>query len=101
MSQNNQSSNKSFGWRKKANVFDDPCAVHIRERQSIDTGDYPLDNFFRKCGQPILSQSGINQTFNFPQVWGNVYQCGVDYDSDLRYADLTNLKFRQQLFTRP
>ena len=88
-------------WRKKARVFDDPCAVHVRERQSIDTGDYQVTNFFRKCGEPVMTNCGIDQVQTWPKAWGNVYQCGVDYDSDLRYSPLTNLKNVQQLFARP
>lgn len=88
-------------WRKKSRVFDDPCAVHVRERQSIDTGDYKVTNFFRKCGEPVMTDCTLDQVQVWPKVHGNVYQCGVDYDTDLRYAPLTNLKNIQQLFSRP
>lgn len=88
-------------WRKKTNVFDDPAAVNIRERQSVDTGDYQVTNFFRKCNEPIFTDCTLNQTFTYPKVWGNIYQCEVNKDSELRYSSLTNLRNVQQLFTTP
>lgn len=88
-------------WRQRTQVFDDPCTVHIRERQSVDTGDYQVTNFFRKCGQPVLTDCTLNQPFTYPQVWGNVPQCNVNEDTQMRYPPLTNLKNVQQLFTRP
>lgn len=88
-------------WRAKTNVFDDPCQVGVRERQSQDTGVYQTNNFFRKCGEPIHTDCTIDQTFTYPKVWGNVHQCNTDVDSDLRYSNLTNLKNIQQLYNRP
>ena len=88
-------------WRAKTKVFDDPCTVGVRERQSVDTGDYQVTNFFRECGQPVMTKCTIDQTFTYPTVWGNVSQCHVDQDTDFRYPPLTNLKNVQQLFTRP
>lgn len=87
-------------WRKKTHVSDDPCAVNVRESQSINTGEYPVTNFFRRCGEPVMTDCTLNQTFTYPKVHG-ISQCNVNYDSDLRYSPLTNLKNVQQLSTRP
>ena len=92
---------KSYDWRRKTKAFDDPCAVAIHERQSIDTGDYNVKGFFRACGEPVYTQEAINTPLTNAACWGNTDMCGVDYDSDLRLAPLTNLRNVQQLFTRP
>jgi len=88
-------------WRAKANVFDDPCSVNVRERQSVDTGEYQTNNFFRQCGEPVMSDCTLDQTFTYPTVWGNTPRCHVDQDSQFRYSPLTNLKNIQQLSARP
>lgn len=87
-------------WRNKTNVFDDKCAVNIRTRQSTDTGDYQVDNFYRRCGQPVMTECLTDQTFTFPKVYG-FDQCNMDQDSILRYAPLTNLNNIYTLNTRP
>lgn len=87
-------------WRQKTNVFDDPCTVNVRESQSQETGEYPVTNFFRRCGEPVMTNCTLNQTFTYPKVHG-ISQCNVNYDSDLRYAPLTNLNNIHQLQTRP
>jgi len=89
------------GFRNKTAAFDDPCAVSVKSRQSHDTGKYQVTNFFRPCGVPIMTDCLIDQVQNYPQVWGNVDQCNVDNDTVFRYAPLTNMKYRQQLFSRP
>lgn len=88
-------------WRQKSRVFDDPCSVNIRENQSVDTGNYHVTNFFRKCGEPVMTDCTLNQTMTYPRVWGNVDQCNTNLDSQFRYAPLTNLNNIHQLSTRP
>lgn len=88
-------------WRAKTDVFDDPCSVAVRERQSIDTGDYQVTNFFRKCGEPVMTSCSLDQVLTYPTVWGNTPQCKVDQDTLFKYPPLTNLKNVQQLYTRP
>lgn len=87
-------------WRAKTKIFDDPCTVNAREKQSIETGEYKMKNFFRPCGQPIMSKCHKKQTFVYPQVFG-INQCNVDRDSKFRYVPLTNLGNVQQLNARP
>tara|TARA_R100001163_G_C5066472_1_gene204920 strand:+ start:1221 stop:1892 length:672 start_codon:yes stop_codon:yes gene_type:complete len=87
-------------WRAKTNVFDDPCSVNVRENQSIDQGDYHVTNFFRPCGQPVMTQCQMNNTLTYPKTHG-IDQCNIDRDTDFRYPPLTNLKNVQQLFSRP
>lgn len=87
-------------FRKKTAAFDDPCAVHVRERQSIDTGDWQVTNFFRKCGEPVMTNCLEQQMLVYPKVYGNTPQCHVDADSETKYPPLTNLNNVQQLFQR-
>jgi len=87
-------------WRKKSRVFDDPCAVQVRERQSIDHGDYKVTNFFRRCNEPVMTDCMLNQSFNYPKVHG-INRCNTNLDSKFRYAPLTNLNNIHQLQTKP
>ena len=87
-------------WRVKTNVFDDPCSVNVRENQSIDTGDYQVTNFFRSCGQPVMTNCTMDNVLTYPKTYG-FDRCNVDRDTMARYPPLTNLKNVQQLFTRP
>ena len=87
-------------WRQKTNVFDDPCTVNLRETQSLETGEYQTNNFFRRCGEPVHTNCTLNQTFTYPRVYG-FDQCNINKDSQFRYAPLTNLNNIHQLYTRP
>jgi hypothetical protein len=87
-------------FRNKTNIFDDPCTVNVRENQSIDTGDYQVTNFFRTCGQPVMTDCMVNSTLTYPKVY-SPDRCNIDRDTDFKYPPLTNLRNVQQLFTRP
>lgn len=97
----NTTKNQCLKFRQKTRSFDDCCAVDVRNNESVGPGEYQTNNFYRKCGEPVMTTCMNDQVLVFPKVYGNVPHCEVDGDSILRYAPLTNIRDINQLFTRP
>jgi hypothetical protein len=96
-----QSSGQTINLRRKTSSKSDACTISTEERQSQDVYNFRTNNFQRTCQEPIYDDQLLNTPLTFSKAWGNVYMCGVDYDSDLRYSTLTNQHDLQQLFTAP
>lgn len=84
----------------------EPCAQTESEEQAQGTGEYMvLDNFGRKCLAPETLTHSLNERGNLYRDgygWTSENGCNIDQDSSVRNArNLTNMKYINQLFTRP
>jgi hypothetical protein len=86
---------------KQASLMNDPATARLDVHQSLGVGAYNLDNMYGcECGlknarDVQLSQPAIN--FNGGVGWMGEKGCLIDNDSELRFDDLTNLKYINQL----
>jgi hypothetical protein len=86
---------------KQAGIKHDPATARLDVHQSIGVGAYHLDNMYGcECGlknarEIQISQPAIN--FDGGKGWMGEKGCLIENDSNLRFQDLTNLRFINQL----
>jgi len=91
----------SFSLEQKASLKSDEAVVNLETQQSIGPGSYHLDNMYGcECGLPKardlqLSQPAIN--FNGGAGWMGENGCLIDNDTKVRFDELTNKKYINQL----
>jgi len=85
---------------------EDQCYKTTRTRSSMGQGYYQIDNYHEcECEAPTVAET----SYQYPTIlfrdgygWTSMEGCNVDNDSRLRNShNLTNLRFKQQLFERP
>ena len=87
-------------WNNLSRLNEDVCAQTISEKQSQMVGLYHVQTpGFRWCE----SQKSYSMMMSEPAHEYKQYRngCVIDKDSQLRYNNLTNLKYINQLYTRP
>ena len=90
-----------FDLYNQASLRNDPSTARLEVQQSIGPGAYHLDNMnececeLKKAREIQLSQPAIN--FSGGKGWIGEQGCLVNNDSDLRFDELTNLKYIHQL----
>jgi hypothetical protein len=91
----------NFTLEQRASLKDDAQYVNIELQQSIGPGSYHLDNTYgcdcklEKAREVQLSQPAIN--FNGGKGWMGENGCLIDNDSKVRFDELTNKRFINQL----
>ena len=99
-----EDSNKNMDLYNLSSIHDDDYQKDLRTVQSLNVGNYKLDNFYPKdCGQENarniqLSQSNVN--FIGGKGWIGSDGCLVDTDSQLRFKESTNKNYINQLQER-
>lgn len=90
----------------RARIEEDNCYHTVRDMQNISCADYMVKSF-KDCECPAknIRDIAMNEptiTFRDGYGWSSVDGCNIDADSKVRNApNLTNLKYIQQLYTRP
>jgi len=91
----------SFALEQKASLKSDEAVVNLETQQSIGPGSYHLDNMYGcDCGLTEarnlqLSQPSVN--FNGGSGWMGENGCLIDNDTKVRFDELTNKKYINQL----
>jgi len=86
---------------KQASLMNDPATARLDVHQSLGVGAYHLDNMYGcECGlknarEIQISQPAIN--FDGGKGWMGEKGCLIDNDSTLRFQNLTNLRYINQL----
>jgi hypothetical protein len=90
----------------RARIEEDNCYHTVRDMQNISCADYMVKSFNDcECPAKNIRDIAMNEptiTFRDGYGWSSVDGCNIDADSKVRNApNLTNLKYIQQLYTRP
>ena len=88
-------------WNKLTSLRQDVCAQTLEENQSQMPGIYSTKNHYldRWCEGPVKYANMMSEPMHWQKDYRNA--CSVDADSHLRYSDLTNMRYINQLSTRP
>lgn len=93
----------NFKLDQKTSLKDDQVAIDFELRQSIGPGNYTIDNMYgcdcglEKARDLQLSQPSVN--FNGGKGWMGEGGCLIDNDTDLRFDEITNKNYINQLPT--
>lgn len=95
---------ESLIFDERTGLFNDSCYQRDRDRQSVESSKYGIENFrdVDACGRDILSLSTCHPNLRFRNGYGNLTACNVEDDSMVRISGPknTNPRHRQQLATR-
>jgi len=89
-----------FGWNYEGRLQRDCGAVTLDEKESQRPGYYQLSGYDPQAQHSDNYANRMNEIMHFQKVYRNSYNY-VDDESDLIYAELSNLRELNQLFTRP
>ena len=93
----------NFTLNSKSSLYSDPAVVNLEVQQSLGSGSYHLDNMYgcdcnlEKARDIQLSQPFVN--FSGGKGWMGENGCLIDTDSEVRFTELTNKKYINQLPT--
>ena len=91
---------------RKTRLVDESCYKTFRDLQNVSTSDYMITNYKDyKCAATNIRDIAMNEptiTYRDGYGWSSINGCNIDDDSKIRNADnLTNMRYIQQLNTRP
>ena len=86
---------------KQAGIKHDPASARLDVHQSLGVGAYHLDNMYGcECGLKTAREIQVSQpaiNFNAGSGWMGEKGCLIDNDSNLRFEDMTQLRYINQL----
>jgi hypothetical protein len=86
-------------WHMKTNLKDDKCYVNLDDNESQEPGCYQTDNFYRLCDTSADYANLMSEPFLFYKPYRSA--CRVNIESELRNAELTNMRQLYPLYTTP
>lgn len=87
-------------WNNSTRLRQDICTQTLEEKQSKGSAKYKLGTpGFNWCESQETYSNNMSELTHYQKVYTNA--CNVGIENELRYADLSNKRYIQQLFTRP
>ncbi len=87
-------------WNNLTRLKEDICTLKINEQQTAKIGEYLTTTpGYRWCESTKNYSSLMSEPAHYYKVYNN--GCLIDSDSTLRHAEITNPRYKHQLFARP
>jgi len=89
-----------MAWNNLTRLTEDICALKLKEQQSSKSGDYRISTpGYRWCESAKNYSLLMSEPAHYYKVYNN--SCVVDTGTTLRNAEVTNPRYKHQLFARP
>jgi hypothetical protein len=87
-------------WDDQTRLIYDPCARAQHDKQSMEPVNFQTDTTgYRWCVSPQSYATINNQPAHYQKQYRNA--CTVNQETQLQHTPLTNMRYKQQLYTRP